>query len=116
MVTNILFVSRNCIHIHAALTPDLLHQVTKCFFDHSHSIVVGVIDKESNSGKAKGEIDARFSHVPPYIYVRLKGFREGINKLPRWQGPEYRAMVKVYLGVGDHLHISQKSNPSDAAQ
>jgi Plavaka transposase len=83
--------------IHKALAPDLLHQVTKCFFDHIHSIVIRLIEARGNSGKAKGEIDARFSHIPPY--PKLKSFKIGINKLPRWTGTEYKAMAKVYLGV-----------------
>ena len=83
--------------IYDALAPDLLHQVTKCFFNYIHKILVDLIDKRANSTKSKGEIDARFSHIPPYPH--LKAFKEGINKLPRWTGVEYRAMAKVYLSV-----------------
>lgn len=83
--------------IHDALAPDLLHQASKCFYDHIHQFVVSLIEKQTNSTKAKGEIDARFSHLPPY--QNLRPFRLGINSLPRWTGKDYKAMAKVYLGV-----------------
>ena len=83
--------------IHAALAPDLLHQVSKCFYDYIHKWVVELISYYSPGAKAKGEIDARFSHMPPFH--DLKNFNKGISLLTRWTGKEYKNMAKVYLGV-----------------
>ena len=106
-------------HIHTSiydcLAPDLLHQVSKCFYDYIHQWVLAIIgDKpaallpnarkhlrngkpKSSKRKTRGEIDARFSHLPPY--PDLRSFCEGITLTSRWQGNEFKNMLKVYLRV-----------------
>lgn len=99
------------------LAPDLLHQVTKCFYDYVHQwnldILVG--QKDPNYSKltakqrsdspslasAKGEFDARFSHLPPYSALRQ--FRKGISMTSRWTGNEFIAMMQCYAGVAKGL-------------
>jgi len=83
--------------IHSAVAPDLLHQACKCFFDYIHVWVLQVIDLSYGKTKAKGELDARFSRLPPYS--ALKPFRRGISAMSRWTGKEYKAMARSYLGV-----------------
>ena len=90
-------------HIHSdiyeSLAPDLLHQVDKCFYDYVHGWIISAIAAESHVSvdKAKGEIDARFSNLPPY--PKLRAFRHGISSTTRWTGNEYKNMLRVYLGV-----------------
>jgi Plavaka transposase len=99
------------------MAPDLLHQVTKCFYDYVHQWNLEIIaaQKDPNFTKltakqradspsltaAKGEFDARFSHVPPYPFLRQ--FRKGVSVTSRWTGNEFRAMLKVYAGVAKGL-------------
>jgi len=52
---------------------------------------------DSGIAKAKGEIDTRFSHMPPY--PGLRQFRCSISATSRWQGNEYKNMAKVYSGI-----------------
>jgi hypothetical protein len=90
--------------IYDALQPDTLHQVLKCSFDYLHDWHLNIIDNANQGGLAgrkKGEIDARFSNIPPYPGVRP--FLKGINTISRWQGNEIRAMMKVYIGIIDGL-------------
>ena len=47
--------------------------------------------------KVLGELDARFSHLPPYPHLRA--FRAGISKTSKWTGNEFHAMIKVYMGI-----------------
>jgi hypothetical protein len=106
-------------HIHSSiydcLAPDLLHQISKCFYDYIHQWVLVIIGEKlpppkgntrkrlrngvpkASKRKIRGEIDARFSHLPPY--PDLRSFREGITLTSRWQGNEFKNMLKVYLGV-----------------
>jgi len=84
--------------IHEAAAPDILHQILKCFFDYLHEKwVVPFIAKSHNISQEKvmGELDARFSHLPPY--PKLRAFRRGISKTSKWTGNEFRNMIKVYL-------------------
>jgi Plavaka transposase len=85
--------------IYGVLAPDLLHQVTKCFFDYVHKWVIQIIAarKEILSEKAEGEIDARFTQLPPY--KGLRAFLKGLSAISRWQGNEINGMLRVYLGV-----------------
>ena len=100
--------------IYDALAPDLLHQVSKCFYDYVHQWVLAIIGDQTpdalrkrkrtnttgtkpSKRKTRGEIDARFSQLPPY--PGLRSFREGISLTSRWQGNEFKNMLKVYLGV-----------------
>jgi len=82
--------------IHRILAPDLLHQASKCFHDYLYKWVVEYFGKDGCS-KAIGEIDARFSQLPPY--PRLRAFPEGISNTTRWTGNEYKQMLRVYLGL-----------------
>src|SRR5436190_8976010 len=52
---------------------------------------------EVSIDKIKGEIDARFSQLPPY--PGLRHFREGLSPTQRWTGNEYKTMARVYLGL-----------------
>lgn len=86
--------------IYDALAPDLLHQVQKCLYDYIYDWTVRVIDTTSTVAglaKVKGEIDARFSQLPPY--PELRHFRDGISSTTRWTGNEYKNMAKSLLGV-----------------
>jgi len=85
--------------VYDAAAPDLLHQVSKCFFDYLHQWILSHIASNLNVGidRVKGEIDARFSQLPPY--PRLRAFRKGLSTTTRWTGNEYKNMMKVYLGV-----------------
>lgn len=44
--------------------------------------------------KVEKELDARFSQLPPYPYLRA--FRQGISTTSRWTGNEFKNMMKVY--------------------
>jgi Plavaka transposase len=95
------------------LAPDLLHQVTKCFYDYVHEWLLELVTVRRDSKHAtltakekakcptlksvKGEFDARFSHLPPY--PSLRQFRKGLSCTSRWTGNEFRNMIKVYVGV-----------------
>ena len=85
--------------IYSALAPDLLHQASKCFYDYVHKWILDILAALPNSSitKAKGEMDARFSHLPPYPGLRM--FRSGISVTSRWTGNEYKNMIRVYLGI-----------------
>jgi Plavaka transposase len=88
----------NHVDIHRILAPDLLHQASKCFYDYIHKWVIAVIEKaKGSSEKTKGEIDARFSQIPPY--PTLRAFRKGLSTTNRWTGNEYKQMLRVYIGV-----------------
>ena len=84
--------------IHDLMAMDILHGVSKCFFDYVHTKwIIPLIELDKGTAKARDEINARFSNLSPFR--RLKSFRNGISCLPRWTGAEYKAMSKVYLGV-----------------
>ena len=100
--------------IYNALASDLLHQISKSFYNYVHQWVLVIIGdhqtetsakrkrsagmtKRPSKRKVRGEIDARFSHLPPY--PGLRSFREGITLTSRWQGNEFKNMLKVYLEV-----------------
>jgi hypothetical protein len=85
--------------IHDALAPDLLHQISKCFYDYLHKWIMNLVEKTAHVTleKVKGEIDARFSQIPPY--PKLRAFRQGITSTSRWTGNEFKNMLRVYLGV-----------------
>jgi len=88
-----------------SLGPDLLHQAAKCFWDHllEKCIKPLILDYWSDQKKVPerrvlAEIDARFSIMPKYFGLRR--FTKGIyNKQHPWMVHEYRAMMKVILGV-----------------
>jgi hypothetical protein len=88
-----------------SLGPDLLHQAAKCFWDHllEKCIKPLILDYWSEKRKIPAsrvlaEIDARFSIMPKYFGLRR--FTKGIyNKQHPWMVHEYRAMMKVILGV-----------------
>ena len=97
-----------------ALQPELLHQVSKLFFDDIHLCILQIMGephlvdptvrqqnqkkrkKNVGSAKARGELDARLSRLPPF--GRLRHFKKGITEISRWQGNEIRTMIQVYLG------------------
>jgi hypothetical protein len=85
--------------IYSTLTPDLLHQITKCFYDYVHKWMIAIIEgiKGLSTKEATGEIDAPFSQIPPYS--GLRHFRRGIYVISRWQGNEFKSMLQTYLGV-----------------
>jgi hypothetical protein len=86
--------------IYEALAPDLLHQILKLSYDRLASEwIQKVIEATENLSdkKAHGEIDARYTQIPPY--PGLRHFTKGIFKTKRWTGNEHRAMMAVYAGV-----------------
>ena len=104
--------------VYNSLASDLLHQVSKCFYDYIHQWVLIIISekpmgashpargkanatgaarKADSKQKVRGEIDVRFSHIP--LYPGLRAFHDGITLTSRWQGNEFKNMLKVYLGV-----------------
>jgi hypothetical protein len=85
--------------MHNALAPDLLHQVSKNFLDMVHFKVMLVMVAELGVSKEKvrDELDARFTQIP--LYPGLKRFGRGISKISRWQGKEYKEMLRIYLGI-----------------
>jgi hypothetical protein len=86
-------------NIHEALAPDILHQVLKCSYDYVHDWMLEVVKAQTGISltKVEGEIDARFSQIPPY--PGLRAFTNGISKTSRWTGNEIRKMMRVYGGV-----------------
>jgi hypothetical protein len=86
--------------IYEALAPDLLHQILKLSYDRLASEwIQKVIEATENLSdkKAHGEIDARYTQIPPY--PGLRHFTKGIFKTKRWTGNEHWAMMAVYAGV-----------------
>ena len=85
--------------IYDALALDLLHQMSKNFFDFIYaSWKKLMIDVEGwSEAKLYQELDARFSEVP--LYYNLRWFRKGISKIRRWTGKEYKNMFKIFIGV-----------------
>jgi len=84
-------------NIYDALAPDVLHQVLKCSYDYVHDWMIKTIKEEGLLMKTEGEIDARFSQIPPYPGLRT--FSKGISPTSRWTGNEIRKMMRVYGGV-----------------
>jgi hypothetical protein len=85
--------------IYDALAPDLLHQMSKNFFDYIYKItwksmkeLLGVTEK-----RLFAELDARFSQIP--MFRHLKWFRKGISPIKRWTGKEYKNMLCQFLGT-----------------
>ena len=86
--------------IHDILAPDLLHQASKMFYDNVYCWIMKILALHHSSmsySKLEGEIDARFSQLPPY--PGLRHFRAGLTPTQRWTGNEYKAMAKVFLGL-----------------
>jgi hypothetical protein len=86
--------------IYEVLAPDRLHQILKLSYDRLASEwIQKVIEATENLSdkKAHGEIDARYTQIPPY--PGLRHFTKGIFKTKRWTGNEHRAMMAVYAGV-----------------
>jgi hypothetical protein len=86
--------------IYTSIAPDLLHQVCKLFYDDLHDWMLQIISiAYPNVGKNRiqGEIDARFSQLPPY--PGLRHFRDGLSTTSRWTGNEYKTMARIYLGI-----------------
>jgi hypothetical protein len=78
--------------IHAAITPDILHQLLKGVFkDH-------LVDW-CQSLMTDKEVDARFRCQPPHS--SLRHFKNGISGISQWTGNEYKHMAKVFLGIID---------------
>ena len=59
--------------------------------------VIAATRTDVGINKIKGEIDARFSQLPPY--PGLRHFRAGLSATNRWTGNEYKTMARVYLPV-----------------
>jgi Plavaka transposase len=87
-------------NIHEMIAPDILHQVSKMLYDDLFEwIQKYLILKHPRVPLATiiRELDARFSHLPPY--PGLKHFGRGISATERWTGNEYKAMARVLLPV-----------------
>jgi hypothetical protein len=88
--------------IYDSITPDLLHQASKNFYDQVYlKWRLGVIKLGISEAILNTELDARFQHVPSY--PGLRWFRNGISKLKRWTGKEYKGMIRVWMGVSHGL-------------
>ena len=84
--------------IYDALSPDLLHQLSKNFWDYIYAINIKALLKLGTSEKKiAAEIDAHLSHVP--MYQDLKWFRHGCSKIKRWTGKEYKNMLRIFLCI-----------------
>ena len=78
--------------IHDAVTPDLLHQVFKNFYDQIFKKwLVGVKAEGVTDEALKAELDSHFQHI--LSYPRLKWFDRGIIYIPQWTGAEYKTMM-----------------------
>jgi hypothetical protein len=90
--------------IHDAVAPDLLHQVSKNFYDQIFKKWLAGVKAEGATDEAlKAELDSRFQHTPSY--PRLKWFGRGIMHIPRWTGAEYKTMMRVFLGIARGLEV-----------
>lgn len=75
--------------IHAAFTPDILHQLHKgVFWDHLMSWVMSLV---------KDEIDERFKTIPSYPSLRY--FKKGLSTLTQCSGTEFKEMQRCILAV-----------------
>ncbi|KAF7323509.1 hypothetical protein MKEN_00570500 [Mycena kentingensis (nom. inval.)] len=82
--------------IHAAMTPDLLHQLHKgVFADHVSKWATQAMNG-SEDGRKK-ELDARFRSLPRH--PTLRHFSNGTSVIKQWTGSEYRNLSKVFLGA-----------------
>jgi Plavaka transposase len=88
--------------IYDAIAPDLLHQASKNFHDQVFAKWrKAVLKLGATEATLAAELDARFQHVP--TYPGLRWFRNGISKLKRWTGTEYKGMMRVWMGVSRGL-------------
>lgn len=82
------------VRLHTLFPPDALHQLLKGMFkNHVFSWCRGATGNDN-------EIDRRFKVLPPF--PTLKHFRNGVTRISQWTGNEFRAMVRVFLGVIVH--------------
>ncbi|KZV89896.1 hypothetical protein EXIGLDRAFT_838215 [Exidia glandulosa HHB12029] len=76
--------------IFQSFPPDLLHQLHKGVFgDHVLQWCIDIIGKD--------EVDCRLMAMPSHPAFRH--FGKGISMISQWNGGEYRAVEKVFLGV-----------------
>ncbi|KAF8597824.1 hypothetical protein BDV93DRAFT_452224 [Ceratobasidium sp. AG-I] len=79
------------VRLQSLFAPDILHQLLKGMFkDHLFSWCLEVINNSI-------EVDRRFKCLPRY--PGLRHFRNGVTRISQWTGNEFRAMVRVILGV-----------------
>jgi hypothetical protein len=87
-----------------ALSPDLLHQASKCFMDHITEKFLLPLTK--SHWEAKGiseaalltELDLRFMYMTPY--PGLRRFSDGVyTQDHHWTMREYKDIMRVNLGV-----------------
>jgi hypothetical protein len=85
--------------IYDAAASDLLHQVSKDFYDQIHRLCLAALEIETGKSldAIMAELDARFTMIP--MYAQLRWFNNGITHIQRWTGGEYKEMLRVYLGV-----------------
>ncbi|KAG9089800.1 hypothetical protein FRC06_001389 [Ceratobasidium sp. 370] len=74
------------------LSPDLLHGVHKCFFDHIH--------KWNVNGLGAEEYDTRLKAQPETADER--SFPRGVTQLKQLAGKEHRALERVHLAIVAH--------------
>ncbi|KLO11904.1 hypothetical protein SCHPADRAFT_830275, partial [Schizopora paradoxa] len=76
-------------NIHAAFTPDILHQLHKgVFYDHLMTWLMSLVGDE---------IDERFKTFPSY--PALRRFKKGLSTLSQCTGHEFKEMQKCILAV-----------------
>jgi Plavaka transposase len=88
--------------IYDAIAPDLLHQASKNFRDQIFDKWCQAVVKTGTSESAlNAELDSRFQHIP--AYQGLRWFNRGISHIKRWTGPEYKGMMRVFMGIARGL-------------
>jgi hypothetical protein len=76
-------------NIFQCITPDILHEGHKFFWDHVEEWCAVIVKKP--------ELDQRFMTTPPF--ARLRRFKKGVTSIKQFTGTEFKQMEKVFIGI-----------------